>query len=140
MRFVLIASTLFTFTFASSTVVADDTQLASSQGVADQKHTVQKPAFDSAPIEVPKLEVLTIERNIIAKTNAERKRNGLAALALDTSLMKSARSHCNWMARSRSMQHTSAVVAENIAMGQSSSTEVVRDWMNQATNSAKSAT
>ncbi|MCA9212766.1 MAG: hypothetical protein KDB27_06870 [Planctomycetales bacterium] len=132
MRLSLIASILLTF---ASIVFADNAQSEKSSDVADQKHisqkhTVQKPVVDVSPIENPTLEVLTIEHNIIAKTNAERKRNGLAALTCDTSLLKSARRHCNWMARSRSMQHTSAVVAENIAMGQSSSTEVVRDWMN----------
>jgi uncharacterized protein YkwD len=63
-------------------------------------------------------------------TNLERQRYGLKPLAIDQRLMTSARRHCAWMARSGSLVHTSAAVAENIAMGQRNSVEAVRDWMN----------
>ena len=36
------------------------------------------------------------------------------------------------MTRNRALQHTRMPVAENIAMGQNSSNEVVRDWMNSS--------
>ena len=75
------------------------------------------------------LKLIAIERNIVLYTNAERKRHGLPPLEIDEGLMKSARSHCAWMTRSRSLQHTRRAVGENIAMGQRSSKEVVRDWM-----------
>jgi uncharacterized protein YkwD len=67
---------------------------------------------------------------LIELTNAERRRYGLSPLTIDKSLLDSARGHCYWMASARSLQHTSAAVAENIAMGQGSCAEAVRDWMN----------
>lgn len=74
--------------------------------------------------------LLTIEQNIVDQTNANRARHGLSPLAVDHQLMSSARQHAAWMARHRSMQHTGAAVAENIAAGQQSSSQAVGDWMN----------
>jgi uncharacterized protein YkwD len=54
----------------------------------------------------------------------------LPPLAIDQRLMSTARQHCSWMARNGSMVHTTANVAENIAMGQNNSLEAVRGWMN----------
>lgn len=71
-----------------------------------------------------------VEQGIIDHANAQRKQYGLPPLAVDTKLMSSARRHCGWMARSGSLIHTTAQVAENIAMGQTSSTQAVQDWMN----------
>lgn len=76
------------------------------------------------------LELIAVERQIIERTNHERERYGLPRLAIDQRLMKNARRHAAWMARSTVLQHTSAAVAENIAQGQSSAQEAVRDWMN----------
>jgi uncharacterized protein YkwD len=70
-----------------------------------------------------------IERNIVTYTNAERKRYGLPPLEIDADLVRSARAHCAWMTRRRSLRHTRKPVAENIAMGQPNSKDVVRDWM-----------
>ena len=78
------------------------------------------------------LELLEVERQIIAHTNAQRSRHGLPSLVTDPSLMKSARSHAAWMARRTSLQHTSAPVGENIAFGQHTPTETVQDWMNSS--------
>lgn len=77
----------------------------------------------------PHNSLITVEMNIVQKTNAERARFGLPPLQIDHSLMSSARNHAQWMARNRAMQHTRANVAENIAAGQSTSTEAVGDWM-----------
>jgi uncharacterized protein YkwD len=74
-------------------------------------------------------ELHPIEERIVAETNTERIRYGLRPLAVDAALIKSARAHATWMTRSRSLHHTAAMVAENIAMGQRSAAEVVRDWM-----------
>lgn len=74
--------------------------------------------------------LLTIEQNIVERTNANRSRHGLRPLVVDSRLMSSARQHAAWMARNRAMRHTSAAVAENIAAGQGSSHEAVNDWMN----------
>jgi uncharacterized protein YkwD len=76
--------------------------------------------------------VLAIEQNIVNFTNAERARYGLPALTLDPALLKSARAHCIWMASCRSMVHSRQAVAENIAMGQQNSGDVVRCWMNSS--------
>jgi uncharacterized protein YkwD len=73
-----------------------------------------------------------IEARIIEKTNSQRIRYGLRPLKVDTRLLKSARRHAAWMTNTRNMVHTSAAVAENIAMGQNSSDEVVRAWMNSS--------
>ena len=75
------------------------------------------------------LQLAQIEQNIVTYTNAERKRYGLPPLQIDAKLVRSAREHCAWMTRHRSLQHTRKPVAENIAMGQPSSREAVRCWM-----------
>lgn len=79
--------------------------------------------------EPEELELAQIEQNIVTYTNAERERYGLPPLEIDPDLVDSARAHCAWMTRNRSLQHTGKAVAENIAMGQRSSREAVRDWM-----------
>ena len=73
-----------------------------------------------------------VEQRVIQHTNAQRAMYGLPALAVDQNLVNSARRHAIWMTRARSMVHTNMPVGENIAMGQSSSSEVVRDWMNSS--------
>lgn len=76
------------------------------------------------------MELHATEWTLIQRTNAERARYGLPPLAVDPGLVVSARRHATWMTRSGLMQHTRANVAENIAMGQQSTSQVVRDWMN----------
>lgn len=77
-------------------------------------------------------DLLEIEANIVSYTNVERARYGLPALQVDKQLMATAREHCSWMTRNRIFQHTRRPVAENIAMGQPSSQDVVRSWMNSS--------
>jgi len=77
-------------------------------------------------------ELLAIEQNIIQYTNLERAKYGLQPLGVDEELMRTAREHCSWMARTHRMVHTTRPVAENIAMGQSHSSEAVRSWMNSS--------
>ena len=74
-------------------------------------------------------ELLPLESAVIERTNNERMRRGLRPLALDFGLLASARRHAAWMTNRRNLQHTNQPVAENIAMGQNSSAEVVSDWM-----------
>jgi uncharacterized protein YkwD len=69
------------------------------------------------------------EKKLIDLTNAQRRRYGLADLTIDKDLLASTRAHCYWMADVRSLQHTTAMVAENIAMGQRSCDEAVSSWM-----------
>lgn len=73
---------------------------------------------------------VTTEQQMIMQCNAIRARSGLAPLVWDGRLQKSSESHCTWMANSARLQHTSAMVAENIAMGQNGTSEVYKDWMN----------
>ncbi|HVX62762.1 MAG TPA: CAP domain-containing protein [Pirellulales bacterium] len=70
-----------------------------------------------------------VEKEIIHFTNIERSRHGLPPLKVDETLLKSARSHAVWMTNRRSLQHTNQPVAENIALGQQTAREAVRDWM-----------
>jgi uncharacterized protein YkwD len=84
---------------------------------------------DNKPEENPKQDLLVIESNIIAHTNAERARFGLPALEIDPTLMDSARNHATYMTLSRQLVHTRQGVAENIATGQSCSEEAVNCWM-----------
>ena len=77
-------------------------------------------------------ELIPIERNVVDRTNAERERYGLPPLEVDGDLVRSARRHCAWMTRNRTLQHTRQAVGENIAMGQRSSKEVVADWMSSS--------
>jgi uncharacterized protein YkwD len=82
--------------------------------------------------EINGVRLAAIEANIVSYTNQERARYGLPALEVDDNLMSSAREHAAWMTRFRSMVHTKRPVAENIAMGQPHSSDVVRAWMNSA--------
>jgi uncharacterized protein YkwD len=78
------------------------------------------------------MELLQIEANVVSYTNAERAKYNLPPLEVDKELMKTAREHCSWMTLNRIFSHTRRPVAENIAMGQSNSNEVVRSWMNSS--------
>jgi uncharacterized protein YkwD len=80
--------------------------------------------------EINGVKLAAIELNIITYTNQERARHGLPPLEVDKKLMESARQHAAWMTRNHSMVHTNRPVAENIAMGQPHSSDVVRAWMN----------
>ena len=68
------------------------------------------------------------EAAVVARTNDARAKRGLGPLSADASLMNGARRHASWMARNRNLSHGQGVT-ENIAMGQSSASETVADWM-----------
>ena len=94
---------------------------------------VSAAALTFAPARAPAIanpQLHALEQAVIQRMNAERAKNGLAALATDMWLVRSARRHTAWMANNHSLTHTTAAVGENIAMGQTTSPEVVRDWMN----------
>ncbi len=74
-------------------------------------------------------QLIPVERQVIDRVNDERFRRGLWPLKIDTELMQSARGHAVWMTRNHQLQHTSRPVGENIAMGQRTTREAVRDWM-----------
>jgi uncharacterized protein YkwD len=92
---------------------------AAAKAVKSGTTSKAKPAFT----------LISVEQKIVEKTNAERARHGLPPLTVDSSLMHSARSHTTWMTRSQQLQHTNAAVAENIAMGQTTSGEALQSWM-----------
>jgi uncharacterized protein YkwD len=91
---------------------------ASSNGNEEQSARDAKPTLHA------------VERQVLEQTNRERQRRGLRPLRLDLGLLASARRHTAWMTRSRRLRHTSAPVAENIAMGQRTPPEAMRSWMN----------
>ena len=95
------------------------------------KPNVERKAAPKSAAEAD-LELLQIEKNIVTYTNEQRKRHGLPPLKIDPALVKSARQHASWMTRNRTLQHTRQSVAENIAMGQRTSRDAVRDWMNSS--------
>jgi uncharacterized protein YkwD len=111
---------------------------------ANDVKTDEKPAkSQSAPTALPTLKDLPakkvdgvklaeIEANVVAYTNQERARYGLPPLKVDKELMATAREHAAWMTENQALVHTSQPVAENIAMGQPSSGEVVQAWMNSS--------
>lgn len=98
-----------------------------SRGYSYSPQYAQRPAAQPiAPVAVESAAAL--ETQIVAETNRVRQRHGLRALLLDGRLLGTARAHGGWMARARSMTHGNHGVAENIAMGQRSASEVVGDW------------
>ena len=84
------------------------------------------------PVTAGQQELFPIEQSIFHLTNLERARYGLPAFEVDFALINSARAHAIWMTQNHTLQHTSQPVAENIAMGQQTSEEVVQCWMNSA--------
>ncbi len=86
-------------------------------------------AMDGEPAS---LELHEVEARLIARTNEVRARHGLTPLAVSKSLMVSARRHTAWMCNSHALVHTTAAVAENIAMGQQSVDAAILSWMNSS--------
>ena len=91
-------------------------------------------AFSMAPPAqpLPAPDLHPIEARVVERTNQQRARHGLPPLSVDPRLLSSARNHAAWMTNSRSLTHTTKAVGENIAMGQSSSAEVINSWMNSS--------
>lgn len=81
---------------------------------------------------VEQKELHAVESQIIEQTNIRRRQHGLRELTVDMNLVKSARRHAIWMTSRRALQHTNEAVAENIAMGQRTAAEAVRDWMSSS--------
>lgn len=87
---------------------------------------------DSDKVDLHQVGLHVVEASVIDKINIQRERHGRSPLEIDFALMQSSRKHCGWMTRSHRLQHTSAGVAENIAMGQHNASEAVRAWMNSS--------
>jgi uncharacterized protein YkwD len=140
----LVAGAVMAPSSAPSTSPAIAKQAAAKQPAAKQpaakQLAVQRPTATRPAAKKPvakakkptkaRFALHRIEQEVIAKTNAERARRGLRPLKTDVYLVRSARQHTAWMTNRGSLTHTSQPVAENIAMGQTSSSEAVRSWMN----------
>jgi uncharacterized protein YkwD len=93
-----------------------------------------KSAATSATTEkvVDGVRLSDVEVHIVSYTNEERVRYGLPPLEVDKELMGTAREQAAWMTRNQAMVHTRRPLAENIAMGQPHSSDVVQSWMNSS--------
>lgn len=103
---------------------------------SDQKADRAARTKSPAPAETEKMvdgvSLADVEVNIVSYTNQERVRYGLPPLEVDKELMATAREQAAWMTRNHAMVHTRRPLAENIAMGQSHSSEAVGAWMNSS--------
>jgi uncharacterized protein YkwD len=114
---------------------AEETKTVTEKAPAAKKEESQGPQIHmvNRPIvQETSFKLFPVEEEVIKKTNEERARYGLPPLTLDPKLVQTARKHTWWMTRNRNLQHGNYPVAENIAMGQQSSSEVVRCWMNSS--------
>lgn len=113
----------------ATTLALNYTALMNQTGMPNAVPQAQAAAPAAQPVEAT---LLPVEEKIIERTNAERARRGLRRLVPDLGLIRSARHHASWMTRNRRLQHTSAPVGENIAMGQNDSAQAVQSWMNSS--------
>ncbi len=131
---------------------SQDTDSGSNNAVEQNKPstdapTVEEDNSDSNDTESNDYEVSAYEQEVLELTNAEREKQGLKPLTLDTELSKVARIKSEDMQKNNYFSHTSPTygspfdmmkqfgisyraAAENIAMGQRTPEEVVNAWMN----------
>lgn len=113
-----------------------------TQKPAEQKPAEQKPAEEAKSLS-------QFEQRVVELTNAERTKQGLPALQIDTELSKVARIKSEDMQKNKYFDHNSPTygspfdmmkkfgisyksAGENIAQGQRTPEEVVQAWMNSA--------
>ncbi|MRD36825.1 serine protease [Bacillus thuringiensis] len=130
---------------------AEEVQKPEAQKPAEnnntQKPSEQKPA-EQKPAEEAK-SLSEFEQRVVELTNAERAKQGLPALKIDTELSKVARIKSEDMQKNNYFDHNSPTygspfdmmkkfgisytsAGENIAQGQRTPEEVVQAWMNSA--------
>ncbi|PFA87177.1 MULTISPECIES: CAP domain-containing protein [Bacillus] len=126
---------------------AEEVQKPEAQKPAEQKPAEQKPA-EQKPAEEAK-SLSEFEQRVVELTNAERAKQGLPALKIDTELSKVARIKSEDMQKNNYFDHNSPTygspfdmmkkfgisytsAGENIAQGQRTPEEVVQAWMNSA--------
>ena len=131
---------------------SQDTNVGSNGTVEQNKPTTDTPTVEennseSNNTESSDYEVSAYEQEVLDLTNAERAKQGLEPLTLDTELSKVARIKSEDMQKNNYFSHTSPTygspfdmmeqfgisyraAAENIAMGQRTPEEVVNAWMN----------
>ncbi|MGE1043491.1 CAP domain-containing protein [Bacillus wiedmannii] len=120
----------------------NNTQKPAEQKPAEQKPAEQKPAEEAKSLS-------EFEQRVVELTNAERAKQGLPALKIDTELSKVARVKSEDMQKNNYFDHNSPTygspfdmmkkfgisytsAGENIAQGQRTPEEVVQAWMNSA--------
>ncbi|OEH92480.1 CAP domain-containing protein [Bacillus solimangrovi] len=128
---------------------------AKQEAQATQPNTPSQPAEAQTPAESTKQEkteetssaLSQFEKEVVDLTNAERAKNGLAALEIDEELSKVARAKSADMQSNKYFDHNSPTygspfdmmkqfgisyktAGENIAYGQKTPQEVVNAWMN----------
>jgi uncharacterized protein YkwD len=114
-----------------TTALTAQTQVSVKKISSIQRVTAHKLPTKQAVVR-PAPAMHDIERRLIEQTNAMRAQYGLHPLATDMGLVHSARRHTAWMTNSRTLQHSTAMVAENIAMGQRSVAEAINSWMSSS--------
>ena len=130
---------------------AEEVQKPEAQKPAENNNT-QKPAEQKAAEQKPAEEAKSLsefEQRVVELTNAERAKQGLPALKIDTELSKVARIKSEDMQKNNYFDHNSPTygspfdmmkkfgisytsAGENIAQGQRTPEEVVQAWMNSA--------
>ncbi|MCU5460375.1 MULTISPECIES: CAP domain-containing protein [Bacillus cereus group] len=130
---------------------AEEVQKPEAQKPAENNNT-QKPAEQKPAEQKPAEEAKSLsefEQRVVELTNAERAKQGLPALKIDTELSKVARIKSEDMQKNNYFDHNSPTygspfdmmkkfgisytsAGENIAQGQRSPEEVVQAWMNSA--------
>ena len=117
---------------AASNDSQQETAATESENPAEAEEAKTDAEEAKKPLVIDGLALTDAERQVLELTNVERKRRGLPALRVDRRLMESARRQANWMARTGAFRHGNSGYAENIAMGQRSSRDVVVAWMNSS--------
>ncbi|MEB9943950.1 serine protease [Bacillus cereus] len=130
---------------------AEEVQKPEAQKPAENNNT-QKPAEQKPAEQKPAEEARSLsefEQRVVELTNAERAKQGLPALKIDTELSKVARIKSEDMQKNNYFDHNSPTygspfdmmkkfgisytsAGENIAQGQRTPEEVVQAWMNSA--------
>ncbi|MED3267747.1 serine protease [Bacillus thuringiensis] len=130
---------------------AEEVQKTEAQKPAENNNT-QKPAEQKPAEQKPAEEAKSLsefEQRVVELTNAERAKQGLPALKIDTELSKVARIKSEDMQKNNYFDHNSPTygspfdmmkkfgisytsAGENIAQGQRTPEEVVQAWMNSA--------
>ncbi|MGG5736658.1 MULTISPECIES: CAP domain-containing protein [Bacillus cereus group] len=130
---------------------AEEVQKPEAQKPAENNNT-QKPAEQKPAEQKPAEEAKSLsefEQRVVELTNAERAKQGLSALQIDTELSKVARIKSEDMQKNNYFDHNSPTygspfdmmkkfgisytsAGENIAQGQRTPEEVVQAWMNSA--------
>lgn len=113
----------------ATTLALNYTALMSQTGIPNAVRPAPAPLTPEQQIAAS---LHPVELNVIERTNAERARFGLRRLIPDLGLIRSARRHASWMTRNHRLQHTTAPVGENIALGQENSAHAVQSWMNSS--------